>query len=116
MQVTTVNLLNAAVLIAAGLFGYFGVTTAAGTHAPTALIPAIFGVVLLILNQFWAKKPKMIAHIVVVLTILLLGICLSRFMKMGEWDTKKYIFAACILSNLVATFFFIKSFVDARKQ
>ena len=96
MQVTTVNLLNASVLIGAGLFGYFGVTTAAGTHAPTALIPAVFGVILVVLNQFWAQKPKLIAHIVVVLTILLLGICLSRFMKMDVWDTKKYIFAACI--------------------
>ncbi len=116
MEVTTVNLLNAGVLIAAGLYGYLGITTATGSHAPTALIPAVFGVILVILNQFWAKKPKVIAHAVVVLTVLLFVICLSRFMKMDVWDAKKYIFAACILSNAVAAAFFIKSFIDARKN
>jgi len=116
MKPTTANLLNAAVLIAAGLYGYFGVTGADGTASPTALIPAGFGLLFVVLNFFWAKAPKIVSHTVVVLTLLLLGMCIGRLLKVDDWGPKKYIFLACVLSNGLALIIFIKSFIDARKQ
>ncbi len=69
MKATTMNNVNAVVLILAGLYGYFGVAAADGHHSPTALIPTAFGVLLIILGLFWAKSPKVISHTVVVLTL-----------------------------------------------
>ena len=116
MKPVTINLLNALVLIAAGLYGYFGVASSTGTASPTALIPAAFGVLFIVLGLFWAKAPKVVSHVVVVLTLLLLGMCIGRFVKIDAWDAKKYIFLACIISNGVALVVFIKSFIDARKS
>jgi len=116
MKPVTVNLVNAIVLIAAGLYGYFGVKSDSGAPSLTALIPAGFGVLFILLGLFWAKAPKVVSHIVVVLTLLLLGMCISRFIKLDAWDDKKYIFLACILSNGIALVVFIKSFIDARRS
>ena len=116
MKATTVNLLNSVVLIIAGLYGYLGVAAADGHHSPTALIPSAFGVLFIILGLFWAKAPKVISHTVVVLTLVLLIMCLMRFVKVEGWDAKKYIFLACVLSNGIAMILFVKSFIDVRKN
>ncbi len=116
MKPVTVNLINGLVLIAAGLYGYFGVAAADGTASPTALIPAGFGALFIIMGLFWAKAPKVVSHIIVVLTLFLLGMCVGRFIKVDTWDAKKYIFLACILSNGIALAIFIKSFIDARRK
>lgn len=116
MKPVTVNLFNAIVLIAAGLYGYFGVATASGTPSLTALIPAGFGALFIVLGLFWEKSPKIISHTVVVLTLLLLGMCIGRFFKGEVWDAKKYIFLVCMLSNGIALVAFIKSFIDARRS
>jgi len=116
MKPVTINALNALVLIAAGLYGYFGVAAADGHHSPTALIPAAFGLLFIILGLFWAKAPKVVSHIVVVLTLVLLVMCIMRFVKVDGWNEKKYIFLACILSNAIALIVFIKSFIDARRK
>jgi len=116
MKAATANLLNAVVLIAAGLYGYFGVAAADGTHSYTALIPAAFGLLFLVLHKGVASANKVIAHVVVVLTLILLVICIMRFVKVEEWGAKKYIFLACIISNAVALVAFIGSFVAARRN
>lgn len=116
MKAATANLLNAVVLIAAGLYGYFGVAAADGSHSYTALIPAAFGVLFLILHKGVASANKIIAHVVVVLTLVLLVMCIMRFMKIDEWNAKKYIFLACIISNAVALIAFIGSFIAARRN
>lgn len=115
MKAAGANLLNALVLIAAGLYGYFGVTASDGTHSYTALIPAAFGLLFLVLQKGVANANKAIAHIVVLLTLVLLVMCIMRFVKVEEWGAKKYIFLACIVSNAIALVAFIKSFIDARK-
>ncbi|HMJ47087.1 MAG TPA: hypothetical protein VK498_07135, partial [Ferruginibacter sp.] len=109
------NLFNALVLIAVGLYGYFGVSASDGSHSLTALIPAAFGLIFLVLHKGLVKGNKTIAHIVVFLTLVLLVMCIMRFIKIDEWDTKKYIFLVCIISNAIALIAFIKSFIDARK-
>lgn len=116
MKAATANLLNAVVLIAAGIYGYFGVTAADGTHSLTALIPAAFGLLFLVLHRGVASANKVIAHVVVVLTLLLLVMCIMRFVKVEDWNSKKYIFLACIISNAIALIAFIGSFIAARKN
>jgi hypothetical protein len=116
MKAATANLLNAIVLIAAGLYGYFGVAAADGSHSYTALIPAAFGILFLILHKGVASANKVVAHVVVVLTLVLLVMCIMRFVKVDEWNAKKYIFLACIISNAVALIAFIGSFVAARRN
>ena len=115
MKAATANLLNSIVLIIAGLYGYFLILTPEGTHAPTALIPAAFGLLFLILQKGVASANKIVSHLVVVLTLVLLIICAMRFFKIEEWGPKKYLFLACILSNAVALIAFIGSFIEARK-
>ena len=115
MTAATGNFINALVLIGAGLYGYFGITGSDGNSSVTALIPAIFGVVLLLMHNGIKKSNKVIAHIAVLLTLVLLVMCIIRFVKIEEWDAKKYIFLVCIISNAFALVLFIKSFIDARK-
>ncbi len=116
MKAGTANLLNAFVLIIAGLYGYFGVTASDGSHSYTALIPAAFGLLFLGLHKGIATANKVIAHIAVVLTLLLLVMCIMRFVKVETWDAKKYIFLACIISNTIALIAFIGSFIAARRN
>ena len=116
MKASTANFLNALVLIAAGLYGYFIVPSSSGVHSPTALIPAVFGIIFLILHKGVANSNKVVSHIVVVLTLLLLVMCIWRFTGVPEWNAKKYIFLVCIISNAVALIAFIGSFISARKN
>ena len=116
MKAASANIFNALVLIAAGVYGYFGVAAADGSHSLTALIPAAFGILFLILHKGVASANKVVSHIVVVLTLALLVMCIMRFMKVEEWNTKKYIFLACIISNAIALIAFIGSFIAARKN
>lgn len=116
MKPVTVNAINAIILILSGLYGYFGVTTASGEHSPTALIPAAFGLVLIIMGLFWAKAPKVVSHIAVLLTLVLFIMCAMRLAKVEGWGPKGTIFLICTLSNLIALIVFIKSFIDARKN
>jgi hypothetical protein len=44
----------------------------------------------------------------------LIIMCTMRFVKIDDWNAKKYIFLICILSNLIALIIFINSFVQAR--
>ena len=116
MKAATANLLNAIVLIAAGLYGYFGISASDGTHSLTALIPAAFGILFLAMQKGVANHNKIISHVVVVLTLLLLVMCIMRFVKVQDWVDKKYIFLACVISNAVALIAFIGSFIEVRKN
>lgn len=116
MKAASANLLNAIVLIAAGLYGYFGIAAADGSHSLTALIPAAFGLLFLVLQKGVASANKIISHVVVVLTLVLLVMCIMRFVKVEDWNAKKYIFLACIISNAIALIAFIGSFIAARRN
>jgi exosortase/archaeosortase len=116
MKATQANLLNAIVLLAAGLYGYFMILTPEGTRAITALIPAAFGLLFLVFQKGVASQNKIISHVVVVLTLLLLIICIMRFLKIEDWGAKKYLFLACIVSNIIAMIAFVGSFISARKN
>ena len=114
MKPSVVNFINGLILIIVGLYGYFGVTSSTGTASVTALIPAAFGLLLVILSSFWNKAPKVISHIAIVLTLLLFIMVVNRFVKIDVWNETKYIFLICIISNAFALFVFIRSFINAR--
>lgn len=112
MKTYQANLLNSIVLIVLGLWGYFEVVS------PTALIPVFFGIVLLLCNGGVKKENKVIAHIVVLLTLLLLvalvGMRLPKSLDSGGLGLLRVI--GMILTSSLAIVTFIKSFIAARKK
>ena len=115
MSPTKANLLNSTALIVIGLWGYFDVSS------PTALIPVIFGVIILGCALISNKKPelnKVLAHIAVGLTLILLlsllGMRLPKSIDTGGVGLIRVLImsATCAL----AVIFFVKSFVDARRN
>jgi len=115
MKPVTANFLNAIVLIAAGIYGYFLLPLGPEEkRSVTALIPAFSGVVFLILGAIWASKPKIAAHVAATLALVLIIMCIMRFVKIEEWGAKKNIFLICIISNVLALIIFVRSFINAR--
>ena len=113
MNAANVSLLNAVILIALGLWGYL----APEDPSPTALIPVGFGVVLLALNAGVRAHNKVVAHIAVGATLLiLLGLFMPLKGAIERQDTMAMIrVAAMVISTVAAMIFFVKSFIDARK-
>ena len=111
MKPHVTNLINAVVLIGIGLWGYFE------TNSPTAFIPVGFGVVLLLLNGGVKKENKVIAHIAVVLTLLVLiamgGMRLPKAIDAGGMSLLRAVLPT--VTGVIAMISFIKSFIDAKK-
>ena len=107
------NLVNAIVLIAMGLWGYFG----SDTPSPTALIPAIGGTLLGLMTSGVKAENKVIAHIAVVLTLLLvLALIMPLKGSIGRGDTQALLrIGAMIITGIIAMIAFIGSFRAARK-
>ncbi|MEO1878882.1 MAG: hypothetical protein ABGX40_02790 [Methylococcales bacterium] len=113
MKPHIVSLLNAIVLISFGAWGYFG----SESPSPTALIPVAIGVVLLLLNQGVKKENKVITHIVVFLTLLIL---IGLFKPlMGAVDRNSIIsilrVSGMMLFTVLALITFIRNFINVRK-
>lgn len=113
MKAHTASLINAVILIGFGLWAYFGSETPSGT----ALIPVGFGVVLLSLYKGVEKENKIVAHIAVLLTLLILvGLVKPLTASIGREDGLAITrVVVMMISTVVALFFFIKSFIDVRK-
>ena len=111
MKPHVANLLNAAVLIVVGLWGYFE------TGSNTAFIPVGFGVALLACNGGVKSENKVVAHIAVVLTLLILlamlGMRLPKALDTGGIALVRTIVP--ILTGILAMVAFIGSFRAARK-
>lgn len=114
MKPFQINIINACVLIAMGLWGYF----ASADPSPTALIPVGFGVIFALSTPPFKKGNRVVAHIVVVLTFLLI---IALFMPLrgalGRQDTLGIIrvgimLVVCIIAMIV----YIRSFIEARKK
>ena len=114
MNAYTANILYGTVLIAMGLWGYLS----SDTPSVTALIPVIFGVVFLLMSWGIKKENKIISHLIVILTLIVL-ISLFKPLSgaMGRSDNLAMIrVGLMILSSIIALIFFIKNFIDARKS
>lgn len=110
------------VLILLGLGGYFG----SGMVSPTALIPAAFGLLLVIFGALARddKRRKMAMHIAV--TVGLLGflgtvpglVKLPTLLFGGEVQRPAAVIAKSIMAVLMAIYvaMCVKSFIDARRR
>ncbi len=108
------SLLNAAILILFGLWSYIG----SATPSITALIPVLFGLVILILNKSLKNESKIWSHVVVVLTILvLIGLIkplLGSFSRENNAALARIL--VMMISSVYAVAAFVKSFIDVRKN
>ena len=106
------NILNSLILIIVGLWGYFEVTS------PTALIPVGFGVVLLLCYNGVKTQNKVVAHIAVLLTLVILlaliGMRLPKSIESGGIGLFR-VLAMCATS-LIAMVYFVRSFIEARTK
>ena len=114
MKAHTASLINAITLIAMSLWGYFS----SETPSMTALIPTIIGVLLLAINKGVKAENKMIAHVAVLLTlIILLGLLQAFTGAMGRSDSAAMTRVGIMIATTVmAMVYFVKSFIDARKN
>lgn len=107
------NLINAVILIGMGLWGYF---VSDGTSFTPLIAPA-FGLIFLICTPMMKKENKVVAHIVVLLTLLIIiGLIKPLTSAMGDGDNMAMMrVVTMIFSSIVAMVVFVKSFIDARK-
>jgi hypothetical protein len=120
MANTTIGFAVALILL--GLLGYVGT----GAESPTALIPAIFGVVLLVLGML-ARSPqrrKLAMHIAVVVGLLGFAGSFRGLMNLGPLIAGEpvarptAVIAQSVMALLMGLYVVlcIKSFVDARRR
>ena len=111
MNAANANLLNSIVLIAMGAWGF------QATDSKTALIPLVFGVILLVLTNSIRNHNKAVAHIAVLLTLVILGALVGMRLpkSLDEGGPGLYRVIAMIITGVIAMFYFIKSFIDARR-
>jgi uncharacterized membrane protein (UPF0136 family) len=117
----TVSIVFGVLLIALGMWGYFGT----GTSSPTALIPAVFGVLLAACGAFAfnEKNLKMAMHIAATLALLGFLGSFSGLMKLpallsgGDVARPDAVIARSIMAVLSLLFLIlcVKSFIDARR-
>ena len=111
MKASFYNILNSIVLISLGLWGYFDV------QAPTALIPVGFGVILLLCTMGLKKENKIIAHVAVLLTLVILvalvGMRLPKSLDSGGVGLFRVI--AMIATSVLSMVAFVLSFIKARR-
>jgi len=114
MKSYILNFVNSVVLVAFGLWGYLG------SESPsfTALIPVITGAVLLLLTPWFKKENKIVAHIAVLLTFLIIvGLLMPLRGAMARGDEPGiFRVAVMLISSITAMIVFINSFVQARKN
>ena len=113
LKAHTASLIHALALIALGGYGYFS----SDTPSVTALIPVVFGVLLLAMNRGVKNENKVIAHVAVLLTLLVvIGLIKPLTGAMGREDSTAVGRVAVMLAlGVYAMATFVKSFIDARK-
>ena len=109
-----ISALNAISLIILGGYGYFQSTA----PSPTALIPVVFGVFLLLMNNGIKNENKIIAHVAVLLTLLILfGLAMPLLGAIKRSDFYALIRVSFMMvTTLLAMVFFVRSFINARRK
>ena len=115
MNPNRANIINSISLILMGIWGFFDLSS------PTALIPSMFGFLLLGCFLFSDKKQnsnKIFAHVAIVLTlIILLSLVAMRLPKSIDDGGIGLIRVLIMIStSLFSIVIFVKSFVDMRKN
>tara|TARA_B100000963_G_C22314756_1_gene531633 strand:+ start:302 stop:673 length:372 start_codon:yes stop_codon:yes gene_type:complete len=109
-----ISAINAVSLISLGSYGYIQ----SDSPSMTALIPVIFGVLLLLMNSGIKSENKLIAHIAVTLTLIILfGMAMPLLGAIGRSDTYAILrVSVMVITTVVSMVFFVKSFIEARKN
>ena len=111
MNSTKANLINSVCLIVIGLWGYLEV------NSPTALIPVGFGAALILCSSGVRKENKVVAHIAVLLTLLILialvGMRLPKSLNQGGLGLLRVLLM--IGTSTFSMVYFVKSFIANRK-
>jgi hypothetical protein len=113
MKAHVASLMNAVILIGFGLWGYLG----SETPSKTALIPVVIGALLLSLYKGVKSENKIVAHMAVLLTLLILGGLVKPLTAaIGREDGMAVMrVSVMVISTIVAVVFFIKSVIDVRQ-
>ena len=109
-----ISAINSVSLIALGSYGYIQ----SDSPSMTALIPVVFGVLLLLMNSGIKSENKLIAHIAVTLTLVILfGLAMPLLGAIGRSDTYAILrVSVMVITTVVSMVFFVKSFIEARKN
>lgn len=105
MNIYKIMIINAAVLIVLGIYGYFS------SGSPTALIAPSIGVILLLLSFPVKKDNKTAAHVAVVITL----ISVFTFFFIGIKRGNIVVLLMAIIT-LFALFIYIKDFLNRKKE
>lgn len=107
------SLINAITLLFCSGWGYW----ATDFKSLTALIPAVFGVALLLCYKGVREHNKLIAHVAAVLTVVLLIALYMPLTSALEMPAFGPVLRALlmVLTTAFALLYFIKSFRDARR-
>ena len=113
MRPNIISLINAALLIGLGSWGYID----SGGEAFTALIPVFVGIILVVFNPGVKKENKIAAHIAVLITFLILiGLIKPFIASLGREDLMATLRVGLMMASTVwAMVSFIRSFRAARK-
>jgi hypothetical protein len=114
-----VNLVYSITLMLVGILGFLLRYIEVGDFQFTALIPAFFGVVLISMNKGIRNQNKIIAHLAVGLTFILLALCVVMLVRNlinhPFINRKSVIFFVIILSSIFALYSYIIRFMSIRK-
>ena len=114
MKAHKASLTNSLVLIIFGVWGYLDSEGA----SITALIPVVFGVLILLMNKGLKNENKTISHIVVLLTVLVLGgLVMPLMRRLGENDIMGITRVALMMgTSIFAIYTFVKSFIANKSK
>ena len=115
MKAHIASSINAGTLIGLSLWGYL--SSDLDPRPITALIPTVIGVALVLLNNGVKKENKVVAHIAVLLTLIILGGLVKPLLGSIDRGDRQEIARVSVmrLSTALAMVFFVRSFIDARK-
>ena len=114
------NLINALTLVIVGLWGFIDVNTPSLETGIswTALIPVFFGAIFLLCQKGIKNGSKIITHIAVVLTLLILIALVGKRLPISIENGGIGLFRVALMSltSLLAFIIFIRSFIENRKK
>jgi hypothetical protein len=123
MTAQKMNLINALTLIILGLWGYIDVSnckfdTIVSFEHWTALITVLFGIILLLCNKGIQNSNKVIAHVAVVLTLLVLIALVGKRLPISidQGGVGLFRVLAMSLCSFISFIAFIRSFIENRKK
>jgi hypothetical protein len=120
MTAQKMNLINALTLVIVGLWGFIDVNTPSLETGIswTALIPVFFGAIFLLCQKGIKNDSKIIAHIAVVLTLLILIALVGKRLPISIENGGIGLFRVALMSltSLLAFIIFIRSFIENRKK